>query len=112
MVTPTCYSPADVRRYSRMNAYSSYPERRSLAYPIHPDTRTTIMTERDMIDDVTPQRKRIAVARANNRSSVGGVERGRSGAAAILEMGDHAQTARTQATSPASFSELLRKRHP
>ncbi|RSL50682.1 hypothetical protein CEP53_008706 [Fusarium sp. AF-6] len=45
-----------------MNAYSSYPERRSLAYPIHPDTRTTIMTERDMIDDVTPQRKRIAVA--------------------------------------------------
>ncbi|UPK93635.1 hypothetical protein LCI18_004570 [Fusarium solani-melongenae] len=62
MVTPTCYSPADVRRYSRMNGYSSYPERRSLAYPIHPDTRTTIMAERDMIDDVTPQRKRIAVA--------------------------------------------------
>ncbi|KAM0553072.1 hypothetical protein ACHAPJ_007620 [Fusarium lateritium] len=60
MVNTNGYSPVDVRRYgSRMNIYSSYPERRG-AYPIHHDTRTTIMSERD--DDVTPQRKRIAVA--------------------------------------------------
>ncbi|KAF5019551.1 hypothetical protein F66182_8444 [Fusarium sp. NRRL 66182] len=60
MVTPNCYSPADIRRYGpRMNVYSSYAERRGAAFPIHPDTRT-IMSERD--DDVTPQRKRIAVA--------------------------------------------------
>ncbi|KAF4970745.1 hypothetical protein FZEAL_9979 [Fusarium zealandicum] len=63
MVTPTCYSPADVRRYSsRMGAYSSYPERRAITYPIHADTRTSIMSDRDSMDDVTPQRKRIAVA--------------------------------------------------
>ncbi|KAJ3522947.1 hypothetical protein NM208_g12647 [Fusarium decemcellulare] len=60
MVTPNYYSTG--RYGSRMNAYSSYPERRAIAYPIHPDTRTTIMSERDAIDDVTPQRKRIAVA--------------------------------------------------
>ncbi|VZI13673.1 unnamed protein product [Fusarium fujikuroi] len=60
MVSPNCYS-TDPRRFgpSRMNIFS-YPERRGAAYPIHPDTRTTIMSERD--DDVTPQRKRIAVA--------------------------------------------------
>ncbi|CAF3517909.1 unnamed protein product [Fusarium graminearum] len=43
-----------------MSLYSSYPERRGTAYSIHPDTRTTIMSDRD--DDMTPQRKRIAVA--------------------------------------------------
>ncbi|KAF5639597.1 transcriptional regulatory [Fusarium sp. NRRL 25303] len=60
MVSPNCYS-TDPRRFgpSRVNIFS-YPERRGAAYPIHPDTRTTIMSERD--DDVTPQRKRIAVA--------------------------------------------------
>ncbi|KAH6952824.1 hypothetical protein HG530_000562 [Fusarium avenaceum] len=58
MVTPNCYSN-DVRRYgNRMNLYTSYPERRG-AYTAHPDTRT-IMGDRE--DDVTPQRKRIAVA--------------------------------------------------
>ncbi|KAM0420933.1 hypothetical protein ACHAPT_011323 [Fusarium lateritium] len=62
MVNPVCYSPADIRRYSRMSVYSSYPERRGMIYPIHPDTRTTMMSDRDLIDDVTPQRKRIAVA--------------------------------------------------
>lgn len=60
MVSPNCYS-TDPRRFgpSRVNIFS-YPERRGAAYPVHPDTRTTIMSERD--DDVTPQRKRIAVA--------------------------------------------------
>ncbi|KAF4339501.1 transcriptional regulatory [Fusarium beomiforme] len=60
MVTPNCY-PTDPRRYgpNRMSIYS-YPERRGAAYPIHPDSRTTIMSDRD--DDVAPQRKRIAVA--------------------------------------------------
>ncbi|GKU19037.1 unnamed protein product [Fusarium langsethiae] len=38
----------------------------------------------DMDNDVTPQRKRIAVARANNRFSVDAVERERFAAAAIL----------------------------
>jgi hypothetical protein len=67
MVTPNCY-PTDVRRYgNRMNLYSSYPERRGTAYPIHPDTRTSIMSDRD--DDVTPQRKRIAVAVSQDLSS-------------------------------------------
>ncbi|KAM5350346.1 hypothetical protein ACJ41O_006851 [Fusarium nematophilum] len=68
MVTPTCYSPAEVRRYgSRMGGYS-YPERRPSAYPIHPDARAPIMAERDAIDDVTPQRKRIAVAVASTET--------------------------------------------
>ncbi|RGP78716.1 transcriptional regulatory [Fusarium longipes] len=59
MATPNCYS-TEVRRYgNRLNLYSSYPERRGTAYPIHPDSRST-MSDRD--DDVTPQRKRIAVA--------------------------------------------------
>ncbi|KAF5555391.1 transcriptional regulatory [Fusarium mexicanum] len=60
MVSQSCYS-TDPRRFgpSRVNIFS-YPERRGTAYPIHPDTRTTIMSEKD--DDVTPQRKRIAVA--------------------------------------------------
>ncbi|KAF4453721.1 putative transcriptional regulatory protein C2H10.01 [Fusarium austroafricanum] len=60
MVPPNCYS-TDVRRYdTRMNLYSSYPDRRGAAYPVYPNTRTTIMSERD--DDLAPQRKRIAVA--------------------------------------------------
>ncbi|KAG4280430.1 hypothetical protein FPRO06_11763 [Fusarium proliferatum] len=64
MVSPNCYS-TDPRRFgpSRVNIFS-YPERRGAAYPVHPDTRTTIMSERD--DDVTPQRKRIAVAVSAN----------------------------------------------
>ncbi|KAF9769038.1 hypothetical protein IL306_013594 [Fusarium sp. DS 682] len=63
MVTPNCYS-TDPQRYgqNRVNIYS-YPGRRGAAYPIHPD-RTTIMSDRD--DDVTPQRKRIAVAVSGN----------------------------------------------
>jgi hypothetical protein len=60
MVSPDCYS-TDIRRLgNRMSVYPSYPERRVTSYPIHSDTRTTIMSDRD--DDVTPQRKRIAVA--------------------------------------------------
>jgi hypothetical protein len=64
MVTPNCYS-TDPRRFgpNRVNIYS-YPERRGAAYPIHPDTRTTIISDRD--DEVTPQRKRIAVAVSAN----------------------------------------------
>ncbi|KAF5660047.1 transcriptional regulatory [Fusarium heterosporum] len=103
MVTPNCYS-TDVRRYgNRMSLYSSYPERRG-AYNVHPDTRTTVLGDRD--DDVTPQRKRIAVARANNSISVGVVERGRFAAAVILATEGHVPIARTPATSHASFSDV------
>lgn len=68
------------------------------------------MSDRD--DDVTPQRKRIAVARANNRSSVDAVERGRFAAAAIQVMEGHAPTAKTLAMNRASFSGWRRRRHP
>lgn len=67
------------------------------------------MSERD--DDVTPQRKRIAVARANNRFSVVGVERGRFVAVAMLATENHAPTARMQATSLANSSELRLMKH-
>ncbi|CAM1509393.1 Fc.00g031320.m01.CDS01 [Cosmosporella sp. VM-42] len=63
MVTPACYPPHDGRRYShRMASYPSYEERRASAYPIHPDSQRTILSEKDGIDEMTPQRKRIAVA--------------------------------------------------
>lgn len=62
MVTPTCYPPADVRRYgSRVATYPSYPDRRVNAYTMHAESRSSI-SEKDNMDDQTPQRKRIAVA--------------------------------------------------
>lgn len=66
MVTPACYPPSDAgRRYSRgCPPYSiPYPDRRyHLSSSIHPESRTTTMTERDLDLDSNQPRKRIAVA--------------------------------------------------
>ncbi|KAF7560627.1 hypothetical protein G7046_g3495 [Stylonectria norvegica] len=60
MVTPACYPSTDVRRFSSrgFTAYPpTYPDRRGSTYPVHRE-----IMERECDNEVTPQRKRIAVA--------------------------------------------------
>ncbi|KAF7538881.1 hypothetical protein G7Z17_g12559 [Cylindrodendrum hubeiense] len=63
MVTPpTYFPPGEVRRYAnRAGAYPpSYPERRATAvFPVYPSPRESMMSD---MDELSTQRKRIAVA--------------------------------------------------
>ena len=51
-----------MRRYGgRVNTYPPYPDRRSSSFSIHADSRSGL-SEKENMEEQTPQRKRIAVA--------------------------------------------------